>query len=65
MTPRRRKMTTIRLGQESADRTRRAPGAKSRSKAVRGALDEALHLEHFKRWMTKYGGKLRVEGYVD
>ena len=41
------------------------PGAKSRRAAVQRALVEAARLEHFKRWMLKYGGKGKFEGYVE
>ncbi len=65
MPKRRTKMTSIRLDLELADKAKRALGAKSRSEAVHRALEEVVHLEHFKRWMIKYGGKLKFEGYVD
>jgi hypothetical protein len=59
------KMTTIRLDIRLADMAKRALGAKSRSEAVRRALEEVVHTDHFKRWMIKYGGKGKFEGYTD
>ncbi len=59
------KVTTIRLDLKLADRAKRALGAKSRTEAVHRALEEVAHTDHFKRWMLKYGGKLKFEGYTD
>ena len=65
MPKRRTKMTSIRLDLELADKAKRALGAKSRSEAVHRALEEVMHTDRFKRWMLKYGGKGKFEGYVD
>ncbi len=65
MAGRRTKMTTIRLDIRLADRAKRALGAKSRTEAVHRALEEVVRTDHFKRWMLKYGGKGKFEGYVD
>jgi len=48
-----------------ADKAKRALGAKSRTEAVHRALEEVVHTDHLKRWMLKYGGKLKFEGYPD
>ncbi len=65
MATRRTKMTTIRLDIALADKAKRALGARSRTEAVHRALEEVVYLDHFKRVMLKYGGKLKFEGYVD
>ena len=65
MAAKRTKMTTIRLDIALADKAKRALGAKSRTDAVHQALKEVVYLDHFKRVMLKYGGKLKFEGYVD
>jgi len=65
MAGRRTKMTTIRLDIKLADKAKQALGAKSRTEAVHRALEEVVYLDHFKRVMLKYGGKLKFEGYAD
>jgi len=65
MGTRRTRLTTIRLDLRLADEAKRALGVKSRTEAVHRALEEVVHLDHFKRAMLKYGGKLKFEGYID
>ena len=65
MGTRRTRLTTIRLDLRLADEAKRALGVKSRTEAVHRALEEVVHLDHFKRVMLKYGGKLEFEGYID
>ncbi len=65
MAGKRTKMTTIRLDIGLADKAKRALGARSRTEAVHRALEEVVYLDHFKRVMLKYGGKLKFAGYVD
>ncbi|MBI4572823.1 MAG: type II toxin-antitoxin system VapB family antitoxin [candidate division NC10 bacterium] len=65
MGTRRTRLTTIRLDLRLADEAKRALGVKSRTEAVHRALEEVVHLDHFKRVMLKYGGKLKFEGYID
>ncbi len=65
MVRRRKTMITIRIDRKLAEKAERALGAKNRTEAVRRALEELLHTDHFKRWMLKYGGKAKFEGYVD
>ena len=59
------RMTSIRLDTRLADKAAKTLGVKSRTEAVHRALEEVVHLDHFKRVMLKYGGKLKFEGYID
>ncbi len=51
------KATSIRLNTKLADEAVRLMGARSRTEAIHEALEEAVQLRRFKRFLKKYGGK--------
>jgi hypothetical protein len=51
------KATSIRLNTKLADEAVRLMGAKSRTEAIHEALEEAVQLRRFKKFLKKYGGK--------
>jgi Arc/MetJ family transcription regulator len=58
-----RPLTTIRVDTKLVDEAVRVLGVRSRTEAVRVALDSAIGPERFKRLMKEYRGKCSFAGF--